>query len=483
MNVIRISKISISITWVILLGLLVGRDFFIRKIDNQEIRALQQAEQERYYGVWFQNRRIGYVAETLKPDGENIILRQQAHILLNVLETTQPIDMEVNARLNRQLVLQNFDFHFTSPYYTMSAKGHVEGSDVFFALDTGRSTINDKVSLPSPPLLAVNDRSYLLRQLNKPGDKVKVPSFDPLSLTGRESVVTYHGQEKILIRRRVKQLHHFSELFSGMRINFWLDDKGRIVQEESPVGFKFIAEPEFRAKDIVSTGNELLSSVAVPLQGNLPGSEAKQVTYRLTFPPDFEHDLEGGRQHLVNNILAISLEEFPARSEQVFTNFCGLAEYLEPSRYVQSDHPDIETLAREIVGTETDQASQVRLLADWVFQNLEKRPVLGLPDALTTLHNKKGDCNEHASLFTALARSLDIPAVIATGVTHMNNAFYYHAWNEVCLDGNWYSLDTTTNQLPADLYHIRFGRGDMDQQLKIGALLGKLKIEIIPQDI
>jgi hypothetical protein len=481
-NFIRTGKIIVTITWLVLLGLLIGRDFFVRKIDSREIRALQKADQERYYGVWFKNRRIGYVAETLQPEEENIILNQQAHILLNVLETTQPIDMKVNARLNRQFILHDFDFHFTSPFYTMSAQGHVEGNDVLFTLDTGQSTINDKVSLSAPPLLAVNDRSYLLERLNNPGEKIKIPSFDPLSLTGRESVVTYHGQEKILVQRRVKQLHHFSELFSGMRINFWLDDNGRIVQEESPAGFKFIAEPEFRAKDVVRSGNELLSSVAVPLKGPLPDPESRQITYRLTLPSGFDHDLEGGRQQFDDNILTVSFEKIPSQSEKVVMNFCGQAEYLQPSRYVQSDHQDIKTLAGEIVGMETDPVVHVRLLADWVFRNLEKRPVLGLPDALTTLHSKKGDCNEHASLFAALARSLGIPAVIATGVTKMNNAFYYHAWNEVCLNGNWYSLDTTTNQMPADLFHIRFSRGDMDQQLKIGALLGNLKIDIIPQD-
>ena len=92
-----------------------------------------------------------------------------------------------------------------------------------------------------------------------------------------------------------------------------------------------------------------------------------------------------------------------------------------------------------------------------------------------------GDCNEHASLFAALARSIGIPAAIATGVTRLGDAMYYHAWNEVCLNGQWYSLDTTTDQLPADLFHIRFGRGDLDQQLKIGGLLGKLQIETVPQ--
>ncbi|TFG36514.1 MAG: transglutaminase domain-containing protein, partial [Desulfobacterales bacterium] len=89
---------------------------------------------------------------------------------------------------------------------------------------------------------------------------------------------------------------------------------------------------------------------------------------------------------------------------------------------------------------------------------------------------RMGDCNEHAVLFAALARSAGIPARIAAGVTFHEGAFYYHAWNEVCVDGQWLSLDTTRDQLPADLSHIRFVIGETKEQVKIGALLGNLKI-------
>ncbi|NOQ46707.1 MAG: hypothetical protein GQ559_08570 [Desulfobulbaceae bacterium] len=50
------------------------------------------------------------------------------------------------------------------------------------------------------------------------------------------------------------------------------------------------------------------------------------------------------------------------------------------------------------------------------------------------------------------------------------------------MNEQWISMDTTVNQLPADLLHIRFARGDLEQQIKIGALLGKLKIEIPGKD-
>ncbi len=474
----RYVKTAIFVAWLVLLGLLAGRNFFVREVDRHELQVLKKARQERFYGVWFQKRRIGYVAETLKPEGSQIILRQKAHILLNVLETTQPIDMNVTARLDNRFTLQDFDFQFTSPFYSMSAEGYTEKNTVHFTLDTGQSTITDKVTLPAPPILAVNDRSYLLHQLTEAGRKIKVPSFDPLSLSGRESIIQYHGKEKLLIRRRVRQLHRFSETFSGMRINFWLDDNGRVVKEESPAGFQLIAEPEFRAKDVVSSGNELLSAVAIPLSGKLPDNDAAEVTYRVFLPNVIDFDTGGGRQAVQGNLLVVSREKIPATATPG-SALCGRPASLQPSRYVQSGHDDIKKTARNIVRGEQDPVRQVRLLADWVYGSLEKRPILGLPDALTTLRSKKGDCNEHASLFAALARSLGIPTVIATGVTLQNKAFYYHAWNEVCLDGRWYSLDTTINQFPADLFHIRFGWGDLDQQLKIGALLGNLQIEVI----
>jgi transglutaminase-like putative cysteine protease len=122
---------------------------------------------------------------------------------------------------------------------------------------------------------------------------------------------------------------------------------------------------------------------------------------------------------------------------------------------------------------------KVKVLASWVYENLEKKPVLGLPDAVSTLENLRGDCNEHSALFAALARNAQIPTRIAAGVTLHQGAFYYHAWNEVCIGGSWISLDTTLNQLPADLGHLKFVEGETKEQVRIGALLGKLKIEVL----
>ena len=478
-------KILLFGTWFILIGLLINRDFLLPTISPDEKALLQQAREESYYGIWFQDQRIGYVVEQIqaREDG-TYLLRQKAQLRLRVLTSTQFISMDLEADLAPDLRMRDFQFTFSSPNYSMEASGKVEGRQVHFTLDTGRSTIKDTITLAHSPLPPLNQRPYLLQELTKKGAKVKITSFDPVSLTGKEAVVEYLGREKILVRRTVYNAHHFVESHAGMRINFWLNDEGGIIKEESPTGFVFIAEPKFKATAITIPSGDLLDSVAVNYSGNLPTSQQASVTYRLVLPAGVELDLDGGRQTLgADHLLTLRRESLDSQmSTAAASELCQAEQYLQPSRYVQADHPDIRKMAQTIVGSQADPTEQVKLLATWVFTNLEKRSVLGVPDALTTLRTKRGDCNEHASLFAALARSLKIPTTMAAGVTLYRGAFYYHAWNEVCVNNRWLSLDTTASQLPADLTHIRLARGDLDQQLKIGALLGKLQIDILPPD-
>jgi hypothetical protein len=316
-----------------------------------------------------------------------------------------------------------------------------------------------------------------LKQGLQPGEKIKVPYFDPLSLSGKDTIMEYKGREKKLIKKRIYNLHHFVETFSGIKINSWLDDEGKVIKEESPAGFVFIAEPQFKATDINVKGKEILSSVSVPLTGgslNLEGLD--KIHYRLTLPTGVSFDLDGDRQSFADNILTVQLESLPGEDAVACK---GLDEELASTPYIQTKNKKIAELAQSQITDQTSSLSRVRIMADWVYNNLEKRPVLGIPDALTTLNTRMGDCNEHAALFAALTRNAGVPTRVAAGVTFHEGAFYYHAWNEVCLDEKWYSLDTTKNQFPADLSHLKFVAGETSEQIKISALLGKLQIELL----
>jgi hypothetical protein len=474
-------RILFIIIWIILFGALLKRYYLIKSIDIREEQIIKRGREESFAGIYFQNDRIGYVKNRLTEAGpDSYVLYEDAFLYLNILNESHPVDMRIKATLGRDMLLRDFTFHFSSPFYKMDAEGDVVGQDVHFSLTTGKETIGDVIHLEKPPYLSTNKRFYLLQQGLQPGDKLKIPYFDPLSLSGKDTVMEYKGREKILVRNRVYNLHHFVETFSGVRINSWLDDGGKVIKEESPAGFVFIAEPEFKATDIKVKGREILSSVSIPVDGaslHLSGRHAMR--YRLTLPPGTTFDLDKDRQSLVDDILTISLESVPDPGAEACS---GPAAELASTPYIQTKNRLIEDLARTVTEDATSDLERAKVLSAWVFANLEKRPVLGIPDALTTLSTKIGDCNEHAALFAALARNAGIPTRVVAGVTFFEGAFYYHAWNEICLDDLWYSVDTTKNQFPADLSHIKFVEGETAEQVRIAALLGKLQIEVVDDE-
>lgn len=465
--------------WLILFALLLHRDFFVRTIDSHEAFALERAKRIEYQSIYFKDKKIGYVENNYLPQQDNTLrIQQQAVMRLNISGQTHPVDLNLDALVGADNTLISFDFTFSSPFYKMSANGTVDNNVVSFQLDTGNSSIKDSVSLEGPPMLSTSRRGYLLNEEIEQGEKVKIPWFDPFSLTAKQSVIEYRGKEKVLISDRVYNLHRFTEVFSGARLNSWLDDEGNVIKEESPAGFVFIREPEFKAKSLSEESADLLASVSVKVIGEMFDlSDKTTARYRLTLPDEPKYELNSGRQHFSDSILTVTKENlsFPPDEDNIICT--GAKNELMASPYIQSTAPEIVEQSISLTQNAKSNLERSTALADWVFQYLEKRPVIGIPDALTTLKSKIGDCNEHASLFAALGRAAGIPTKIAVGVVYHKQAFYYHAWNEVCLDGNWISLDTTTNQMPADLSHLKFIEGELQEQIKIGALLNTLQIE------
>jgi transglutaminase-like putative cysteine protease len=90
-----------------------------------------------------------------------------------------------------------------------------------------------------------------------------------------------------------------------------------------------------------------------------------------------------------------------------------------------------------------------------------------------------GDCNEHTVLYVAFARALGLPARTAAGLVSIRGRFYYHAWPEVWVGGDWLALDPTLGQTPADASHLRFIVGGLARQVELVRLIGRLQLEVL----
>jgi transglutaminase-like putative cysteine protease len=156
----------------------------------------------------------------------------------------------------------------------------------------------------------------------------------------------------------------------------------------------------------------------------------------------------------------------------------GMEDVLSATPEVDSDSPEIAKLAREVVGDTPGVYAAAVKISRFVNRRLEKAYGVSRDRASEVLALGKGDCTEHALLFTALARAAGIPARQVHGLVFARYddgvpALYWHAWVEVRSGEEWIALDPTFDQAVADATHVVLGRGT---QVDTVGLLGALQV-------
>jgi len=268
--------------------------------------------------------------------------------------------------------------------------------------------------------------------------------------------------------------------FMGARQFAWVGEDGDVLMEKGILGItlKQVAKHEALGDFPRAASSDLTEMVSVP--SNVVIDDPSSLTLlkvRLTGIEKNNLSLNGDRQTLRDNVLLIQKETIPTRPLRD-VNIIAKSEFLKASPFIQSDNQKIQGKVQELVSPEDPVAVKAAKLVAWVYKSVEKRPVLSVPNALETLNNLVGDCNEHAVLLAALARAAGIPAQVEAGLVYQRGRFYYHAWNVLFL-GTWVTADAVMGQMPADVAHIRFVRGESDRQIDLMGVIGKVQLKIL----
>jgi transglutaminase-like putative cysteine protease len=136
--------------------------------------------------------------------------------------------------------------------------------------------------------------------------------------------------------------------------------------------------------------------------------------------------------------------------------------FLLPSRYCQSDV--MGTLPWEIVKDASPGYGQVEAIRSWIFNNLKY--CYGTSNASTsaveTAQTRVGVCRDFAHLGIALCRSLNIPARMVVGYLYELKPMDLHAWFEVFVGDQWYTIDATQAFPTGNRIAIAYGRDAAD---------------------
>jgi transglutaminase-like putative cysteine protease len=146
--------------------------------------------------------------------------------------------------------------------------------------------------------------------------------------------------------------------------------------------------------------------------------------------------------------------------------------YLQPGRFVDSDHREIVDHARRVVGSETDPVRQaVRLyyaVRDEVRYDPYNTPMVEHAyRASTVLAAGHGYCINKSGLLTALLRATGIPARVGYAdvrnhmttkrlTEHMGtDIFYYHGYVDVLLEGRWVKATPAFNRELTEKFRLK----------------------------
>lgn len=125
--------------------------------------------------------------------------------------------------------------------------------------------------------------------------------------------------------------------------------------------------------------------------------------------------------------------------------------YLTSNEIIEWDSSsNAAMLAKELTKDLVNDTDKVEAIYTYIIKNIkydnEKAETLNsnyLPNADYTLMTKKAICYDYASLFAAMTRSIGIPTKLIKG--QKNDISPYHAWNEVFINNEWLTIDSTYN--------------------------------------
>jgi hypothetical protein len=466
---------AIILFWLFTMAALIDRHHTVFSGEPPgEPHALQDSlGKERWSGIYQQGRKAGYTMSRLDGREGGYKASELAFMRIKALGAEKEIRMTTNALLDNTLKLKSFTFNLESDI-DMQIEGTVEGRDLLVTIDAKGIKTKQILPLKSEPYINLSLAPLLAGMELNTGKTIRLPLFDPSTLAQDHLELNIMGKEQITVMGMKQETFKLKGSFKGTEIFMWATEDGEVLREES-MGFTFVMEQKEDAVKLDQVSIDLVADMAVPFNLELK-PDIDYLKVRLTGTGLGGLELDGDNQNLLeDNVLEIWRAEIGKKAE-INDKKESMTSYLEETLFVETKDPRIISLAKEITSKENDPFNKARLIFDWVFKKIKKTSTMSIPRSTAVLDSKEGDCNEHTTLYTALARASGIPTRMAVGMVYQEDRFYYHAWPEIYIS-KWIPIDPTLGQFPADATHIRLLTGGLDSQLRLAPVMGNLKIE------
>ncbi|HUN55419.1 MAG TPA: transglutaminase-like domain-containing protein [Smithella sp.] len=475
---------GILITFAFFLLLLIRLEFFQKKTEPAVTIQMSKSRQpeDTWMNIYQNNNKIGLIHRTFTDAHEKFHFVENVFMQINVMGVTQDLNLLTDGDLNPDMTLSSFNFNLNSGIFHFNAHGHIIKNRLI--LFTGSPPAQEKSEIPLKDIPHISGNIYETAFHNdlEKGSTRNINIFDPSTLSIRAIKVTRDSDEIITIMGKRILTKKYCADFMGSKNCAWLNKEGDVVKETGMLGITMEKVNRQKAMEGIASGQsvDFTQIASVPSNVEIADPEGlREIKIRLSGISD-TLSLNNDRQSYRHNILTITRESMPLSSTLNHHLPANIAGFLKPAALIQSDNPQIKRQVNNIIKPTDSDEQKARKIVDWVYRNIEKKPVLSVPNALEVLKNRAGACKEHSVLTVSLLRAAGIPAQIEAGLVYLRGRFYYHEWCVLYLN-KWITADAVFNQFPADVTHIMLVRGNGEEQLNLIGIIGKIKLEVLEQ--
>jgi hypothetical protein len=248
--------LAVLLVWVGTLGWHVKRLYF-RPLETLLAEAARTIPPGvAYYAVFQGDRRIGWAQTEIDtlPAASGFTLRDRLTLTQALIPGSDPLSMDVTARLGSTLALQSFSADVTGIPGVSSVEGAVHGDSVVdITVRDGGSSQRSSLPLTEPIVLAAAWPLRMAAQRDlEPGDRLRLNVFDPITAasmpvdltilaheqkTFADSVIALNGLW-VAVREDTVPAWWVEQEMAGVRLKSWVDEDGRLLIAEAPGGLR-----------------------------------------------------------------------------------------------------------------------------------------------------------------------------------------------------------------------------------------------------
>jgi len=447
---------------------------------------------EYWQGIIFNGSRIGFSHLTLKPAADTpgqYEIHADAAFALRMFGIEKKITLKAIDRVSADLALVRFDYDFSLDGNHRRVRGVVRNGSLETSVHANGSEESERFAL-SGPVYPMNVLSMY-------------PLYMGLAIGQERRYRVFDGELMKLaeVSQRV-EAYETSELFSGPAFKVrtdvhghttrtWFNSRGLPVFELALNGVLISAlEDERRARRYLAQASlnkqeVLLEFSRVPVNRPIPNPRMlRQLEIAFT-GLDINHlpaANDGGQRCVAEGSeVRCLVRRIKVNDRETAPRGTDRNRYLEPTLAAPSTAPVIRETALHISAGASDDFERAARLVTWLQKNIERQAV-DVFTALDVLEKRKAECQGHAYLYAAFARSLGIPTRVVNGLVYTDegNGFFYHTWNESLIGPGWLPVDATFGQLGVDATHVKLVEGETSADLlPLLDVIGRIRARVI----